>query len=39
MIWRTSWEKGNRDYLVTSAIEKYQKELLKLEFELEKIHP
>ncbi|BAP55166.1 hypothetical protein THII_0869 [Thioploca ingrica] len=33
-----TWEKPNRDYLVFSAIKDYRKELLKLEFELEKVH-
>jgi hypothetical protein len=33
-----TWEGSNRYYLVNQAIEKYEKELLRLEFELEKIH-
>lgn len=32
------WESSNRNYLVGQAIKDYQKELLRLEFELEKIH-
>ncbi|WP_293156145.1 MULTISPECIES: DUF4365 domain-containing protein [unclassified Microcoleus] len=32
------WERSNRNYLVDQAIKNYQKELLRLEFELEKIH-
>lgn len=32
------WDKKNRHYLANQAIKKYQKELLRLEFELEKIH-
>jgi hypothetical protein len=32
------WKKTNRNYLVDQAINDYQKELLRLEFELEKIH-
>jgi hypothetical protein len=33
-----TWERSNRNYLVDQAIKNYQKELLRLEFELEKIH-
>ncbi|MBD1885048.1 DUF4365 domain-containing protein [Microcoleus vaginatus] len=33
-----TWERSNRNYLVGQAIKNYQKELLRLEFELEKIH-
>jgi Domain of unknown function (DUF4365) len=32
------WNKTNRSFLVDQAINDYQKELLRLEFELEKIH-
>lgn len=32
------WEKSNREFLLRQAVQDYQKELLKLEFELEKIH-
>ena len=32
------WAESNRYYLVDQAIKKYEKELLRLEFELEKIH-
>ena len=32
------WEKSNRNYMVNQAIKDYQKDLLRLEFELEKIH-
>jgi len=32
------WERSNRNYLVGQAIKDYKKELLRLEFELEKIH-
>jgi hypothetical protein len=32
------WEGSNRYYLMNQAIEKYEKELLRLEFELEKIY-
>ncbi|UXE61897.1 MAG: DUF4365 domain-containing protein [Woronichinia naegeliana WA131] len=32
------WEGSNRNYLVDQAIKDYQKDLLRLEFELEKIH-
>lgn len=33
-----TWEKSNRDYIVSSEIKNYHKELLKFEFELEKVH-
>ena len=33
-----TWEGSNRNYLVAQAIKGYQKDLLRLEFELEKIH-
>lgn len=33
-----TWERSNRNYWVGQAIKDYQKELLRLEFELEKIH-
>lgn len=33
-----TWERSNRNYLVAQAIKDYQKDLLRLEFELEKIH-
>jgi Domain of unknown function (DUF4365) len=33
-----TWNKTNRSFLVDQAINDYQKELLRLEFELEKIH-
>ncbi|MCP4702058.1 MAG: hypothetical protein GY862_35150 [Gammaproteobacteria bacterium] len=32
-----TWKKGNRDYLVASDIKNYYNDLLKLEFELEKV--
>jgi hypothetical protein len=32
------WERSNRNYLVNQAIQDYQKDLLRLEFELEKIY-
>ena len=33
-----TWEGSNRNYLVDQAIKDYQKDLLRLEFELEKVH-
>jgi hypothetical protein len=33
-----TWERSNRNYWVDEAIKDYQKELLRLEFEIEKIH-
>lgn len=33
-----TWGKSNRDYLVFSAIENYQKEIQRFEFEFEKVH-
>ena len=33
-----TWQESNRQYLVRRAIENYQKDMIRLEFELEKVH-
>jgi len=33
-----TWEKFDRNRLISSSIKDYHKELLRLEFELEKVH-